>query len=234
MFITSWTIDIRINIQIWLLYRRYKSEWYNFWWATLQDIAACACKVWTLFDQACGQEECSQTTTTMTTTTTTTMTDKSGLHRLTTDILSWAKKLSLQAKQRVGALEADPEAQGTTTQHQATMPSVGPTSLPAVGAAPSALCHAMVELSMAEQEAQGILPNGWGLEKMGKKHQASARRVDHLQRSQLQTMERTAQIRRMFNSVSKGITSSTLLEMAVVGVMVEMTVMIRMTSLHEE
>ena len=90
MFITSWTIDIRINIQIWLLYRRYKSEWYNFWWATIQDIAACACKVWTLFDQACGQEECSQTT--MTTTTTTTTTDKSGLHRLTTDILSWAKK----------------------------------------------------------------------------------------------------------------------------------------------
>ena len=89
MFITSWTIDIRINIQIWLLYRRYKSEWYNFWWATIQDIAACACKVWTLFDQACGQEECSQTTMTMTTTTTT---DKSGLHRLATDILSWAKK----------------------------------------------------------------------------------------------------------------------------------------------
>ena len=92
MFITSWTIDIRMNIQIWLLYRRYKSEWYNFWWATIQDIAACACKVWTLFDQACGQEECSQTTTTMTTTTMTT--DKSGLHRLATDILSWAKKLS--------------------------------------------------------------------------------------------------------------------------------------------
>ena len=93
MSITSWTIDIRVNIQIWLLYRRYKSEWYNFWWATIQDIAACACKVWTLFGQACGQEECSQTTTMTTmTTTTTTMTDKSGLHRLATDILSWAKK----------------------------------------------------------------------------------------------------------------------------------------------
>ena len=87
MFITSWTIDIRMNIQIWLLYRRYKSEWYNFWWATIQDIAACACKVWTLFGQACGQEECSQMT--MMTTTTT---DKSWLHRLATDILSWAKK----------------------------------------------------------------------------------------------------------------------------------------------
>ena len=84
MFSTSWTIDIRINIQIWLLYRRYKSEWYNFWWATIQDIAACACKVWTLFGQACGQE-CSQMT--MTTT------DKSWLHRLATDILSWAKKI---------------------------------------------------------------------------------------------------------------------------------------------
>ena len=81
MFITSWTIDIRMNIQIWLLYRRYKSEWYNFWWATIQDIVACACKVWTLFGQACGQEECSQTTT-----------DKSWLHRLVTDILMWAKK----------------------------------------------------------------------------------------------------------------------------------------------
>ena len=94
MFITSWSFDIRVNIQIWLLYRRYKSEWYNFWWATIQDIAACACKVWTLFGQACGQEECSQTTTTITTTTTTTTmtTDKSGLHRLATDILSWAKK----------------------------------------------------------------------------------------------------------------------------------------------
>ena len=94
MFITSWTIDIRMNIQIWLLYRRYKSEWYNFWWATIQDIAACGCKVWTLFGQACGQEECSQTTTTTTMTTTTmtmtTTTDKSGLHRLATDILSWA------------------------------------------------------------------------------------------------------------------------------------------------
>ena len=92
MFITSWTIDIRMNIQIWLLYRRYKSEWYNFWWATIQDIAACACKVWTLFGQACGQEECSQTTmmTTMMTTT-----DKSWLHRLATDILSWAKKETL-------------------------------------------------------------------------------------------------------------------------------------------
>ena len=87
MFITSWTIDIRMNIQIWLLYRRYKSEWYNFWWATIQDIAARACKVWTLFGQACGQEECSQTTTTTTMTT-----DKSWLHRLATDILSWAKK----------------------------------------------------------------------------------------------------------------------------------------------
>ena len=95
MFITSWTIDIRINIQIWLLYRRYKSEWYNFWWATIQDIAACACKVWTLFDQACGQEECSQMTTTKTTTTTTTTTDKSGLHWLATDILSWAKNKQL-------------------------------------------------------------------------------------------------------------------------------------------
>ena len=85
MCIISWTIDLRMNIQIWLLYRRYKSEWYNFWWATIQDIAACACKVWTLFGQACGQEECSQTTmTTMTT-------DKSWLHRLVTDILSWAK-----------------------------------------------------------------------------------------------------------------------------------------------
>ena len=94
MFITSWTIDIRINIQIWLLYRRYKSEWYNFWWATIQDIAACACKVWTLFAQACGQEECSQTTTTTTMTTTTTTTDKSGLHRLVTNILSWAKNPS--------------------------------------------------------------------------------------------------------------------------------------------
>ena len=90
MCIISWTIDIRMNIQIWLLYRRYKSEWYNFWWATIQDIAACACKVWTLFGQACGQEECSQTTMTMMTTTTTT--DKSWLHRLATDILSWAKK----------------------------------------------------------------------------------------------------------------------------------------------
>ena len=89
MFITSWIIDIRVNIQIWLLYRRHKSEWYHFWWATIQDIAACACKVWTLFGQACGQEECSQTTTTTTMTTTTT-TDKSGLHRLATDILSWA------------------------------------------------------------------------------------------------------------------------------------------------
>ena len=86
MFIISWTIDIRMNIQIWLLYRRYKSEWYNFWWATTQDIAACARKVWTLFGQACGQEESSQTT--MMTTTT----DKSCLHRLTTDILLWAKK----------------------------------------------------------------------------------------------------------------------------------------------
>ena len=93
MFITSWTIDIRMNIQIWLLYKRYKSEWYNVWWATIQDIAACACKVWTLFGQACGQEECSQMTmTTMTTMTpTTTTTDKSWLHRLATDILSWAK-----------------------------------------------------------------------------------------------------------------------------------------------
>ena len=87
MFITSWTIDMRMNIQIWLLYRRYKSEWYNFWWATMQDIAACTCKVWILFGQACGQEECSQTTMKMTTTT-----DKSWLHRLATDILSWAKK----------------------------------------------------------------------------------------------------------------------------------------------
>ena len=95
MFITSWTIDIRMNIQIWLLYRRYKSEWYNFWWATIQDIAACACKVWTLFGQACGQEECSQTTTmtmtTLPTTLPTTTTDKSWLHRLATDILSWTK-----------------------------------------------------------------------------------------------------------------------------------------------
>ena len=71
MFITSWTIDIRMNIQIWLLYRRYKSEWYNIWWATIQDIAACACKVWSLFGQACGQKECSQMTMTTTTTTTT-------------------------------------------------------------------------------------------------------------------------------------------------------------------
>ena len=92
MSIISWTIDIRMNIQIWLLYRRYKSEWYNFWWTTIQDIAACACKVWILFGQACGQEECSQTTTMTTTTTMTMMTDKSWLHRLTTDILSWAKK----------------------------------------------------------------------------------------------------------------------------------------------
>ena len=92
MFITSWTIDIRMNIQLWLLYRRYKSEWYNFWWATIQDIAACACKVWTLFGQACGQEECSQMTTT---TTMMMMTDKSWLHRLATDILSWAKNWQL-------------------------------------------------------------------------------------------------------------------------------------------
>ena len=90
MFITSWTIDIRMNIQIWLLYRRYKSEWYNFWWATIQHIAACACKVWTLFGQTCGQEECSQTTTTTT--------DKSWLHRLATDILSWAKKQLSQVR----------------------------------------------------------------------------------------------------------------------------------------
>ena len=99
MFITSWTIDIRMNIQIWLIYRRYKSEWYNFWWATIQDIAACACKVWTLFGQACGQEECSQTTMTTTMMTMTTMpmttTDKSWLHRLATDILSWAKNHSV-------------------------------------------------------------------------------------------------------------------------------------------
>ena len=97
MFITSWTIDIRMNIQIWLLYRRYKSEWYNFWWATIWDIDACACKVWTLFGQACSQEECSQTmpmTTMMMTMMTVTMmmTDKSWLHRLVTDILFWAKK----------------------------------------------------------------------------------------------------------------------------------------------
>ena len=61
------------------------------------DIAACACKVWTLFGQACGQKECSQTTMMTTTTTTMTMTtttDKSWLHRLATDILSWAKKLA--------------------------------------------------------------------------------------------------------------------------------------------
>ena len=106
MFITSWTIDIRVNIQIWLLYGRYKSEWYNFWWATIQDIAACACKVWTLFGQACGQEECSQTTTTTTTTTTmttttTTTTDKSGLHRLATDILSWANKKHQSLRHKV-------------------------------------------------------------------------------------------------------------------------------------
>ena len=53
MFITSRIIDIRMNIQIWLLYRRCRSERYNFWWVTIQDIAACACKVWTLFGQAC-------------------------------------------------------------------------------------------------------------------------------------------------------------------------------------
>ena len=93
MFITSWTIDIRMNIQIWLLYRRYKSEWYNFWWATIWDIDACACKVWTLFGLACGQEECSQMMpmTAMMMMATTMMTDKPWLHRLTTDILSWAK-----------------------------------------------------------------------------------------------------------------------------------------------
>ena len=53
MFNTSWTIDIRMNIQIWLLYRRYKSGWYIFGLATILLIAACACKVWTLFGQAC-------------------------------------------------------------------------------------------------------------------------------------------------------------------------------------
>ena len=98
MFIISWTIDIRMNIQIWLLYRRYKSEWYNFWWATIQDIVACACKVWTLFGQACGQEECSQMTP-MTTAMTMMTTDKLWLHRLVTDILSWAKNIKCALKE---------------------------------------------------------------------------------------------------------------------------------------
>ena len=52
-FNTSWTIDIRMNIQIWLLYRRYKSGWYIFGLATILLIAACACKVWTLFGLVC-------------------------------------------------------------------------------------------------------------------------------------------------------------------------------------
>ena len=126
MFITSWTIDIRMNIEIWLLYRRYKSEWYNFWWATKQDIAACACKVWTLFGQACGQEECSQTTT-MTTLPPPppTTTDKSWLHRLATDILSWAKKEIVQSCEYVGLSDLALQSSSSQVSSANTTQTVG-------------------------------------------------------------------------------------------------------------